>query len=426
MNDAPLPNLEPALRLLSAWEAVRSGLAEIFAHPLRSTLTLAGIIMGSAALVVLISLLGGVRDMVGQIFADIGFQGVLEIIERPPESNLDRQLFQRAPPLTLDDAQRIRQRAEGISAIAPVTMRPATVRIQGKQLNLRIRGTNPDYLEIRDRQLLTGRNINDLDLHYALPVALISDEIASQYFGTHRAVGSEITILNDRFTIIGVIKRPESTFGDGGAVDFFGERSVITIPITTYRTLIDSRRKLDKLTIKAQSPNSMDRAIASSFRILEVAHRGVRNFQLSEIGVEIAEAEASMDQQFRTWNIILGALASVSLLVGGIGILSVMLIVIHERLFEIGLRKAIGATNLEIFIQFLIESLVLAAFGALVGASAGATLVIAIASKFPFHLAPSSFSILLAISFALLTGLIFGWYPAHKAGNMAPVDALRR
>ncbi|MBN2053900.1 ABC transporter permease [bacterium] len=400
-------------------EAVFSGLTELWSHKMRSLLTLFGIIVGTISLIVMTSLVSGARDMVKDIFSAIGWDGVLIVgNDTTALSETTRSTYSRG--LQLEDVRHLRERAMYLRSIAPVIERMRVIDIQGDSLSIQIRGTGPDYLDVRNRRIKEGRFITGLDEKGAGKVCVISEDLADKYF-YGSAVGRELVIYDTRVTIIGVVEKVKNDF-DGGA--FVNEANVIMTPLSTMTQYFTTADKLDYLAIKIDV-NQMDLAVGELERILEVLHHGVKDFSVDNIAEQMAEAQDTVEKMMRNWNIILGAISSASLLVGGIGILSIMLISISERIFEIGLRKSLGATNAEIFLQFLIESVTLSVTGALTGAAIGMTIVMIVATMFPFKLSLSEGGVALAMLFAISIGLAFGYYPAHKAGALQPVDALR-
>jgi len=415
-----MSSLLPRLHL---WESIRSGLSEIMAHKLRSFLTLVGTILGTFSLVIMISIISGVRGMIAELFTDLGFDGIIEIVPKAPQNEADRLRFAMAPALTIEDAELLRRRVPGIVAVSGSAEFPVTVSIDGEKFNLRLRGTDPSYLAVKRREIQRGRNLTDLDLAQKARVALVTQDFVEEYIPRTDPLGREVLVNNVRLKIIGVIAKQDSEFFSANMI--WRDAQVITIPVTTHNAFITGKDELSSLSLRIAETESLGTASAAVERVLEVAHRNIRNFEIEDIGAEIAQAEETAGEQIRTWNIILAALASVSLLVGGIGILSVMLIAIRERIYEIGLRKAIGATNIEVFIQFILESMVLSSVGAFIGIAAGVASVLVIAQFFPFALSPSPSGMALAFTFALAVGLVFGWYPAHKASVMEPVEALR-
>lgn len=407
------------LWLTKGLEAFSSGLLEIWSHKLRSLLTLFGIIVGTFALIVMTSLLTGARDMVQDIFSAIGWDGAIYV--RHDTSNLRGERYIHSRGLSLEDVAALRTRTQYVESMAPVIEFTRTVKVGKDDLYLKIRGTTPEFLKIRNRELKSGRSITDIDLQHNALVCVVSEDMENNYF-YGAALGKTINFYGIRCSIVGVVANLKNDFH--GSM-FYNESNIVMLPITTVRSYLLNKKILDGIVMKIDMAN-MDSAVAEVERTLEVLHYGVRDFSVDNIAQEMLEAQQTASRMLRIWNIILGAISSTSLLVGGIGILSIMLISISERIFEIGLRKALGATDTEVFIQFLIESVTISLIGATTGALLGITFVGVTAKLFPITLSLSKLGVTLAVVFAIAIGISFGWYPAHKAASLQPVDALRR
>ena len=301
-------------------ESIRTSLEEIRAHKLRSMLTLSGVILGTVSLVVVLSLLGGVRAGVLKGFNDLGYDGVLYVS------------------------------------------------------------------------------------------------------GKRDAIGEQITLSGRRLEVIGVVHKFDMTFVNDD--DMLRETRGIYVPLSTYETIF-GRNSVSYMVVKAAQFERAVEAEDETKSIMNRAHNGIKDTKVTNIGKEILEEREKVDVILRNWMIVFFSIAGVSLVIGGVGIFSVLKISIGERLYEIGLRKSMGASDGEIFLQFLIESITLSTIGAAIGGGLGVGLVLAIGSNFPGGLPISMPGILMAGGFAIGIGPTAGLYPSLVASRLEPVEALR-
>ena len=285
-----------------------------------------------------------------------------------------------------------------------------------------VEGVTPEWGRIRNRVPEVGRYLVDRDVETRATVALLGKTIKEDVFGNEEAVGREILIRGVRFKIVGVLK----TLGNRQVNDDEMERdnAKIYIPITTAQKYFAGTDTVHAWAMKAD-PEKLEDAQKEAEALIRRSHRGINDFKIENIGEEILRVRKEVDKLIVNWNIVLASIAGISLLVGGIGIFSVMQISISERTYEIGLRKSIGATDPEIFGQFLIESVSLSLVGGLLGAGLGYGITLLAGQAFEDGLAVSPLGLILAASFAIVIGLGAGVYPALKASRLHPVEALR-
>ncbi len=408
---------------LNFFEAIWSGMVEIYHHKLRSILTVLGVILGTMAIIAMTSLVEGAKEMVATAFEQVGFDGVLLVSPKQPEDRWEKQKFEASEGLNNKDLKALASRTEFIAAVTPYMQSNMLVSYKNQNLNKNILGTDTQFLYVRNRFVSDGRFIAPVDVRTAASIAVLGDRLKKEMFGDQSPVGEKISVEGRLMTVVGVLGFEETPMSEHGGK--WPERDGVLLPYTFYQQYFTGNDSLHMIGVKVESKDSIDSAFREVNRILKVSHRGVEDFEVQNIAAEFAEAETKVQEMIGTWNVILAAIAGMSLLVGGIGILSVMLISIHERTFEIGLRKAIGATNRSIFAQFIIESLTLSSAGALTGATLGAVIIFATSGYFPIPLTVSKIGAALTVSFAMFIGIVFGWYPAYKAAGLEPVDALR-
>ncbi|HEU4402661.1 MAG TPA: ABC transporter permease [Candidatus Polarisedimenticolia bacterium] len=409
---------------MSTGEILRTSIVEIRHHPLRSALTLLGIILGTMSITVMTSFLDGVVAAVRAGFSDLGYDGVIQVVDREARDLREGSIFARSKGLQPGDADVIMARRRVVSAVAPVLYGQEIVRHGEVERSVQVTGVTPSYGVVRHREVAAGRFIDDLDERSFARVCVLGYRLNLRLFGSEESLGRSIRVGSREFRVVGVGARLGNQIINGG--DSLEEMDGIYVPLGTLRKFYSGEEApLSLLAIKTDDAGKLGELKAEVIASLRLAHRGAEDFRVQSIGEEILRQRGEIRNVLKNWRIVLGAIAGISLLVGGIGLLSVMLISIGERLYEIGLRKAIGATDFEVFMQFLCESVVLALLGGLLGAGAGVGITLAVSGFFPQGLPLRPGGLLLAIGVALLLGVLYGVYPALKASRMEPVDALR-
>ncbi len=403
-------------------ESVRTSYEEVKGHPLRSLFTLIGVILGTLALVVVMSVLDGVQMSVLKGINDLGLDGVLVVSSREPTDRVERAKAHLSRGLRVEDSKAFDD-AELVRAMSPVGETRAVVTGGASTRRIAVFGVMPDYAEIRNRRISTGRWISGRDVDTNAAVTVIGWELKQQLFGSEDALGRQINVGGRRLTVIGVGTKFDMTFVDDD--DMRKETGGVYVPWTVFRDMFGRANAISYMLGKATTPEqSIDAEDEASARFRQ-AHNGIGDVRINNIGKDILKERIQIDVILRNWRIVFFAIAGVSLLIGGVGIFSVLKISISERLFEIGLRKSLGATNGEIFLQFLIESVTLSVAGAAIGLGLGIAVVKLVAGFFPGGLPVSMFGLILASSFAIGVGLFAGLYPSLTAAKLEPVEALR-
>ncbi len=404
-------------------ESVRTSAAEILSHKLRSALTLVGIVLGTTALVVMVSVIGGLAVSVEKGLDDLGFDGVVFAVPRTATDRIERKKQGYSRGMRAADGLVIEAGKQTIEQAAPVIgLGNETVRMNGTTLKALVEAVTPEWGRIRNRAPERGRYLVESDLESRATVALLGQKIKKDVFGDEEAVGREILIRGVRFRIVGVLKK----FGTRQVNDGEMERdnAKIYIPLSTAQKYFVGVDTVHAWAFKAD-PAKMDDAAKEAEALMRRSHRGISDFKIENIGQEILRVRKEVDKLIANWQVVLASIAGISLLVGGIGIFSVMQISIGERTYEIGLRKSIGATDPEIFGQFLIESVSLSLVGGAIGAALGYGITLMAAQAFPDGLTVSPLALALAAGFAVVIGLAAGVYPALRASRLTPVDAIR-
>ena len=402
-------------------ESVRTSLEEVKAHPLRSLFTLVGVILGTLALVVVLSVLNGVERAVWEGVNDLGLDGVLRMSKRAPTDRIQRAKQYLSRGLRTDD-QRWFDGNTLISDIAPVGENRAVVTAGTVTRRVDLWGITPEFVTIKNRKTTEGRFVGDTDVRTKAAVCVLGFKLKQQLFGGDTAVGQQVTLGGRRFTVIGVGTKFNTMFVNDD--EMRRETAGIYIPFSVYEDMY-GRNAISYVMAKAAEPEKSVEAEDEAVQILARAHNGIGDVHVENVGKEILKTRAEVRTIIGNWRIVFFSIAAISLLIGGVGIFSVLKISISERLFEIGLRKSMGATDTEVFMQFLIESITLSVVGAVIGVSAGIAVVKIIAQFFPAGLPVSPDAVLIASGFAIFVGLAAGVYPSISASRLTPVEALR-
>ncbi|WP_227766094.1 ABC transporter permease [Zhaonella formicivorans] len=383
-------------------QAVRLALAAIYANKLRSFLTMLGVIIGVFSVVALVSIGQGATSQVTEQVQGMGSNLVtLNIRGRGAVSSI-----------TYDEAMELADRP-GVSAVAPVVNGQVTVKYGNTSYDTSLEGTTPDYTSVRNHPVEQGRFLTFTDVENRQKVAVVGTDVVKELFSGTNPLGQEIRINGSAFTVIGVLQQK------GGSMGGSNDDKVI-IPISTAQRLLRNAG-VRTVYIQAQSPEEVDRVVA----VLEATMQ--RRFRDEEAYRVFNQAEMleTVGEVTGTLTLMLGGIAGISLLVGGIGIMNIMLVSVTERTREIGICKALGAKKRDIMLQFLVEAIVISATGGGLGLALGYGLTRLISKFAQLTTVFSPQVIAVAFGFSLLVGVFFGIYPANKAANLSPIEALR-
>ncbi|MDX9851268.1 MAG: ABC transporter permease [Anaerolineaceae bacterium] len=401
-------------------QAIIEALESLNANKTRSGLTILGIVIGVAAVIAMLAVGSGAQNTITGSISGLGsnllfvFRGGNDDVRNPK-------------PLTRGDADAIADpfQAPSVALVAPYISSNLSVTFAGEKITSSINGVTPEYLEVRNYSMQEGDFISEENILGRGSVAVIGVEVADKLFG-HRdgLIGETLRIEGQPFRVIGLL-----TPRGGGA--FGSEDNIVVIPYSTAQSRLIRRSgdRVDFILVQALNADLVDQASEEISQVLRARHRtdlGADDFQIFSQQDFVATAQSITN----VLTIFLGGIAAISLLVGGIGIMNIMLVSVTERTREIGLRKAIGARKRDILIQFLTESSLLSMFGGILGIGLGwsiAFLVGLIAAANNTELTPvvGLDAILLATIFSTAVGLFFGIYPANRAANLQPVEALR-
>lgn len=417
-------NAARTLSLLgSLGEAVRTSLGEVWAHKLRSILTFIGVMLGTASVIVMVTMMEGLKAVIWEGAATLGFDGVLYISQQAPTDLLERKKLTQSRGMSVRDVEVLSEGAERLQYVAGTRLREEVVRGNGVERKARIYGVTRSYADVHNRSVKAGRWFDAGDEQERRRVAVIGCELATTLFGSQDPVGKDIRVGDGIFRIIGV----EAQIGNDIVQEEFLRREMqgVLVPLATYRTYLDGGESVSYLSVKTDDLDNLGLVKAEVERLMRRAHRGVGDFEIENVAEEMVKARERVGDLLRNMSIVLASIAAISLLVGGVGIYSVMKISLTERLFEIGLRKAIGASDRSIMLQFLVESTTLSVLGACVGCAMALGITALASSQFEAGLPMSPLGLLLGVGFAVGTGLFAGLFPSISAARLTPVDCLR-
>ena len=408
---------------MSVLGLLRVAMRALATNKLRSLLTMLGIIIGVAAVIVMIAVGAGAQQRIQEQIASLG-SNLLLIVSGSTTANGVRSGFGNNLTISEEDAAAIAREIPDTRTGA--VLRGVAQAVWGNQnWSTVIFGTTQDYLDIREWEIAAGRAYNDTDQAGAAKVCLIGQTVAKQLFGGADPVGQVIRIKRVPFTVIGLLG------GKGQNMMGADQDDLILMPISTARKRVVGAPNLAKqnsvgaIWVQVAAGSDVKTAEDQVRALLRQRHRlqAVQDDDFSLRNLE--EIAAAQENSGRVLALLLAAVASVSLVVGGIGIMNIMLVSVTERTREIGLRMAVGARTRDILGQFLVEAVTLSLIGGLAGIALGVGTTVAIASVVEWRIVLSPASVVLAAGFAFAIGVFFGFYPARKAARLNPVEALR-
>jgi putative ABC transport system permease protein len=394
-------------------EILRLAVRSIMRNKTRSALTMLGIIIGVAAVILLVSLGQGLQSYITGQFEQLGTSLIYVL---PGNVSLETG-FSQGPPnfagskLTIKMADEISRLGGPIKEAAASVETPAAVKYKGKSKYTTVAAVSANYGRVLNLEVSKGRQINSTDVELGRKVALMGTGVAEDLFGQSEPVGKEITIGEEKFLVVGVLEK----LGSGGIG--FDVDNFLAVPITSGQRLAGTEN-VQAISIKATSKDEISAAITLTKRYLLK--------QLKEDDFSVIDQTnllSTINQILGVLTTALGGIAAISLVVGGVGIMNIMLVSVTERTREIGLRKAVGAKPKDILTQFLIEAVTLSIMGGTIGISIGFLGATVIKNFFPAEV--TLWSVVLAFSVSALVGIVFGVAPAIRASRLDPIEALR-
>jgi len=403
--------------------SARIALRALKVNRMRSALTMLGIIIGVAAVIAMVGVGTGATARIQQQIQSIG-SNLIIVLPGSISSNGVRLGSGAVASLTQDDAKAIAADCPSVSAVAPTVRGGVQVVYGNNNWATSAQGVTPDYMTIRDYTMLSGQFFTTQDVDAAAKTAVLGETVAQNLFGDSAPTGQTVIIKNVPFSVAGVLT-PKGQSPTGQDQD-----DVILLPISTATQKVFGANKANakavaSLMVQAMGPQAMDQAIEEMTALLRERHRILPGVEDDFTIRNLTEVFAAQETSAQVMSILLGAIASVSLIVGGIGIMNIMLVSVTERTREIGLRQAVGAKTRDILLQFLVEAVTLSLLGGIIGIVVGLTASLLISHFAQWSTQVSPLSILLAFAFSALVGVFFGYYPARKAALMDPIEALR-
>jgi len=399
----------------------RIAVRALMVNKMRSSLTMLGIIIGVGAVIAMIAVGSGAKRRISEQIASMG-SNLIMVLSGSATSGGIRYGSGTVPTLTVDDAKAIQAEIPTVRHVSPELNGIAQVVSGNQNWSTIVHGTTPEILEIRNWSLSSGRPFTQQDVDGATKVCLLGRTVAENLFGGINPTGQIVRIKKVPFTVIGVLgPKGQSTWGRD-------QDDVIFVPITAAQKRLFGMQfpgMVRTIAVQANGPEVLKETEEQVTALLRQRHH-IQPSQENDFTVRnLTEVMSSAEQSARVMSLLLGAIASISLIVGGIGIMNIMLVSVTERTREIGIRMAVGAKGRDILFQFLIESLVLSLIGGTLGIGIGitGTLVLSTFTQWPTLF--STEAIFLAFLFSGSVGVFFGFYPARKASLLNPIEALR-
>ena len=402
-------------------EIIRTALRSLLGNRTRSILTMLGIIIGVGAVITMVAIGNGASQQIEGFMSGFG-ANLLIVMPAPPNSTGARGAAGSGQSLTLEDSSALADESFAIERTAPEVNTRAQVIYGNSNWNTSITGSTPEILPVRTWELESGACFTDADVRSAAKVCVIGKTVATELFGYSDPLDAHIRIKNIPFRIVGVMKAKGANSWGQDQDDF------ILVPVTTaQRRLVRFGNKVsavNRINVQAKTRDVLDTAMEEVRSILRQRHKlteGVEN------DFQIRDLTSAMENASNTANVmsmLLGAVASISLLVGGIGIMNIMLVSVSERTREIGIRMAVGARPSNVRVQFLTEAVVLSLLGGIIGISGGVGISKGITKFLSWPTVISVQSVVIAAGFSAFVGVLFGFWPAWKASNLDPIAAL--
>jgi len=399
-------------------ESVQMAGKTLLSNKLRSALTMLGIVIGNASVIAMIGIGEGGQKFVQKQLESLG-PNVLFVI--PGNRETQRISFEVPKNLVLQDAEAIASQVPSVIGVAPELNRRQVVTYRNRNTDVNIIGTTPSFLSVRDFETDKGRFFSEVDIKRSNQVVVLGADLAEKLFGNSNPIGQQLRIGNTSFQVIGTLVAKGSSVGAD-----YDEAALI--PITTSANRLVGKNSpygiaLDYLVAAARDGDSVDAAEFQITNLLRLRHKinGEDDFTIRTQ----KDALQTVGQITGALTIMLAAIAAISLFVGGIGIMNIMLVSVTERTQEIGLRKAIGATEQDILLQFIIEAVIVSAAGGLVGTAVGVSGILLVAAFTPLEAGISTVAIATAVGVSGGIGLFFGVVPARRAAKLDPIVALR-
>ena len=400
---------------MRVFSTIKVALRALLRNTMRSILTALGIIIGVAAVIAMVSIGNGAKSQVEAQVASLG-ENVITVFPGSFTAGGMRSGWGSASTLTVDDADAIKREVSNVLGVTPEMRDRAQVLANGLNWNTQIMGESPDYPSIRSWPLADGAMFTDQDVRSVAKVAIIGKTVADQLFTDGNVVGQTIRIRNIPFKIVGLLAAK--------GFNLFGQDpdDTVVIPYTSHMKRVARRPNINSILVQAASAGAIGKVQQDITDLLMQRRKGREQDFTVRNQVELAQAATATSQ---TMTLLLSAIAGVSLVVGGIGIMNIMLVSVTERTREIGIRLAVGAHGRDVLLQFLFEAVILSSLGGIIGIvlGIGFSELVSMNTGWPILVSPAS--VVVAVAFSAVVGVFFGFYPARKAAQLDPIEALR-
>lgn len=397
------------------WTIIKVALKSLFANKLRTFLAMLGIIIGVGSVISMLAIGAGAQK---QVMERIASMGTNLLIIHPAQRGLRGVMSDTSQRLKLEDAKAILEKVPGVFQVAPVVRGSSQIKYFNKNIKTNVIGSSMTYFPIRNYIIEKGRSFAEDEVDRMARVAVIGPTTAENLFGEKSPVGEKVKIKGINFSIVGVTKAK-------GSQGWRNPDDQVTVPYTTAMKQLFGLDYIQEIDIQAEDNAVLGKIQKESTVILRRQH-GLAEAMPDDFHFHNqAEIVETASEVTRTFTFLLGGIACISLIVGGIGIMNIMLVTVTERTREIGVRKAIGAKNRDILLQFLIEAIILSCLGGIIGVTIGISAAQMIEKWTQFVTVAKLSSILLALSFSAAVGIFFGYYPARRAAQLDPIEALR-
>jgi len=399
-------------------ESFKMATSTLVANKMRSSLTMLGIIIGNASVITMVGVGQGAKNLASEQFESLG-PNVIFIVPGSEEER--RTTFNRPQTLVWEDAIAIAEQVPSVKEVAPQINANQLITYRNSNANEQVVGTTPEYLTTRSFAVDRGRFFSDLDIQRNQRVVVLGSEIAEKFFAQQDPLGKKIRVKNTNLEVIGVLESKGAFLGDN-------QDRTVYVPLTTMASQIVGETSpygtgVSFISIAAQDEDSIRAAKLQIENLLRLRHQIIGEDDFSvRTQKDVLEIVGTITSGL---TVLLAAIAGISLLVGGIGVMNIMLVAVTERTKEIGLRKAIGAKSKDILWQFLIEATILSAAGGVVGTVVGITGIVIVGAVSPLTPTISLGAIVLAVGVSGAIGLSFGVFPAKAAAQLDPIVALR-
>ena len=399
------------------WEPVRLAVQAIFRNALRSFLTILGVVIGVAAVIAMVTVGQGSKDQVTQDVANLG-TNLLVLRPGQPQQG-PGSAGGTSAPFDMRDVEAIRTQIASVRAAAPANTRTTTAILGSRNHSTSVIGTDSRYLEARDMPVVLGRPFFESELRAGSAVCLLGQTVLRELFGSGNPLGQNIRLKTISCRVIGVLEQQGvSSFGTD-------QDDFVLIPIKTFQRRIAGNSDVLMIFVAVREGISTERAKSEIERLMRERRRITLDEEDDFNVFDMKQIASVLTGITGVLTGLLSAVAAVSLLVGGIGIMNIMLVSVTERTREIGIRLAVGAQEGQVMLQFLVEAIVLSLFGGLIGILVGLALGAVGANLLRVPFSPDPAIILIAFGFSAAVGVVFGYFPARRAARMDPIDALR-